>query len=492
MTYNDIVLHALRVAGQPLASHQLYELPACEGMTRQQVSSAVGHLRRAGKIKETWGTVPGPQHGPKEVRQYEVTPQEDGLDEALIAALAASANPTPPLTAAAQAEQSRQDASRPPREDRAIPRTVQPAKPAVGHPFTRPISPKAPADRHGRITRDLPAHLVETVYFSGAAQPIVLEKSARRHLVNQDARLDAAVAAIYGPTPAVTRLEQEEATRDESFISADVAAEAEAEATTAPEATTGADGIDLDDIMLGIVDDISAHLAPAAPDITQAALGTLGDEALLIHTDLDAALAGEIAARRPDPIATPTEDTAITAETHHCRGQCQGHDQGKTAIHDGHGDPRAVPADADRDQATATAEDDDRAMALDRPAWVADLQAWLGPLPTDLGLTKITSRLSTMAGPGQLKLGIVDDGGGAFVEMDARRLYLNSGEIGQLDRYSRALIWVFEAITANTTLLERATRRPSGLDHPILDDLFDRRPPDGASHADNFRAHAPF
>ena len=93
MTYNDIVLYVLRTAGRPLASHELFELPDCEGMTRQQVSSAVGHLRRAGKIKETWGTVPGPLHGPKWVRQYEVMPQEEGLDEALIAALHESAGP---------------------------------------------------------------------------------------------------------------------------------------------------------------------------------------------------------------------------------------------------------------------------------------------------------------------------------------------------------------------------------------------------------------
>ena len=36
MTFTEIVLSALRTSSGPLASHQIYEHPACEGMTRQQ------------------------------------------------------------------------------------------------------------------------------------------------------------------------------------------------------------------------------------------------------------------------------------------------------------------------------------------------------------------------------------------------------------------------------------------------------------------------
>ena len=156
MTFTEIVLSALRTSSGPLASHQIYEHPACEGMTRQQVSSAVGHLRNAGKIRETWLPVPGPAHGPKQVRQYEIMPQEDGLDAALVAALAASVTPAPD-SPAGQAEASRLAAARVPQAERPIRRTSSTPPQAAAHPFKQPLVPKAA--RHGRITRDLPAHL---------------------------------------------------------------------------------------------------------------------------------------------------------------------------------------------------------------------------------------------------------------------------------------------------------------------------------------------
>ena len=101
-------------------------------MSRQQVSSAVGHLRHAGKIRETWEPVPGPPHGPKQVRQYEIMPQEDGLDAALIAALAASAAPDPD-SPAGQAEASRLAAARVPQAERPIRRTSYTPPQALHH-----------------------------------------------------------------------------------------------------------------------------------------------------------------------------------------------------------------------------------------------------------------------------------------------------------------------------------------------------------------------
>lgn len=505
MTFNDAVLIALRDTGEPLASHQIFEHPACEGMTRQQVSSAVGHLRQAGKIRETWAPVPGPPHGPKQVRQYEIMPQEDGLDAALIAALALSATPeaaTP--TAAAQAEQSRHAAARAPRPERVIPRTGQPSKPAAGHPFTRPISTKAPADRHGRITRDLPGHLT-----TPAADP-----------PPPAARLDAGPALHLDPLTAGP--DPDGATQEAQYISAAAWAEAEAEATTTTAATTAAD------------------------------LAALGTDALLIHTALDADLACELAtATRPGASVTPTEDTLIATKTHDCCGQCLGPDQGKSALYAGHGDPCAIHADTagddawnaydaamkdiktDTDGETAPGAPGDQrdpwtgiepGQNLDPnahvkpagcmtgepagnllathdappaappspppaapPAWVADLQAWLGPLPVDMSLYQIGARFMMNIGPGELRLKTNDDGGGPFIRLNAHSLALNSGELSQLDRYTSALIWIYDAIQANAHLLEHPINRPAGLDQPDakggrdpFDDLLAPRT-DGAS-----------
>lgn len=412
MTNNDTVLEALRASGRPMASHQLYEHPACEGLTRQQVSSAVGHLRNAGRIKETWERIPGPRFGPKLVSTYEVIPSEAELDAALVAALAASVSPDPD-SPAGQAEASRLAAARVPQAERPIRRTPRTPPQAAAHPFKAPISPQSPA-RHGRITRDLPAHL-RTPDPDGSTQ---------------EAQFIAAGAAAEAE--------------------AEAAAETVADATTAPEAATAAEA-------------------------------------------------------QPDPIATPTEDTAIAAKTHQCSGHCQGPDQGQTARCAGHGDPCVVHAVHDLEPADAApalvaeeirgvADDDaDQAEAEDRPAWVAALRDWLGPLPVDLSLYQMGARLMPNDGPGEVRLKINDDGGGPFLRMDAHKLALNPGELGRLDRYSRALVWIFDAIMANSELVERPRSRPAGLDTPRIGDDFWSLPlPDGASHADGFRNNAPF
>ncbi|MBP7983248.1 MAG: hypothetical protein KAY97_00180 [Chromatiaceae bacterium] len=425
MTNNDTVLEALRASGRPMASHQLYEHPACEGLTRQQVSSAVGHLRNAGRIKETWERIPGPRFGPKLVSTYEVIPSEAELDAALVAALAASVSPDPD-SPAGQAEASRLAAARVPQAERPIRRTSSTPPQAAAHPFKQPLVPKAA--RHGRITRDLPAHL-RTPDPDGATQ---------------EAQFIAAGAAAEAE--------------------AEAAAETVADATTAPEAATAAEA-------------------------------------------------------QPDPIATPTEDTAIAAKTHQCSGHCQGPDQGQTARCAGHGDPCVVHADDDlenriaRDFAMAGESDQDKPRAIggtagpslasdddppdaeagDRPAWVAALRDWLGPLPVDLSLYQMGARIMPNDGPGEVRLKINDDGGGPFLRLDAQKLALNPGELGRLDRYSRALIWIFDAIMANSELVERPRSRPAGLDTPRIGDDFWSLPlPDGSSHADGFRTNAPF
>lgn len=500
MTYNDIVLYVLRTAGRPLASHELFELPDCAGMTRQQVSSAVGHLRNAGKIRETWLPVPGPAHGPKQVRQYEIMPQEEGLDAALVAALAASVTPAPD-SPAGQAEASRLAAARVPHAERPIRRTPRTPPQAAAHPFKAPISPQAPA-RHGRITRDLPAHL-RTPAADGADDQA------------EASQLAAALglpAYLLKPDP-----DPDGATQEAQFIAAE--ADAEAEAPTAAEADTGAEAEPLASALaahfMDVIDSLDERMGLEAKALPATAPLGLSADALLIHTDLDADLARALAAAQPDPIATPTEDTAIAAKTHPCSGHCQGPDQGQTARCAGHGDPCVVHADDDLDHAGAAAEaadqDEPRAPCVttgpalasdddppddeaeDRPAWVAALRDWLGPLPVDMTLYQMGARLMPNDGPGEVRLKINDDGGGPFLRLDAHKLALNPGELGRLDRYSRALVWIFDAIMANSELVERPRSRPAGLDMPRVGDDFWSLPlPDGASHADGFRNNAPF
>jgi hypothetical protein len=89
------------------------------------------------------------------------------------------------------------------------------------------------------------------------------------------------------------------------------------------------------------------------------------------------------------------------------------------------------------------------------PPWVADLQAWLGPLPTAVDLDRLTARFLVTMGPGQMKMAVTDEGGGAYVILAAKQLALNPGELGQIDRYGRALAWIFEAIGANAVLDQR-------------------------------------
>ena len=498
MTNNDTVLEALRASGRPLASHQIYEHPACEGLTRQQVSSAVGHLRNAGKIKETWERIPGPRFGPKLVSTYEVIPSEAELDAALVAALAASVTPAPD-SPAGQAEASRLAAARVPQAERPIRRTPRTPPQAAAHPFKAPISPQAPA-RHGRITRDLPAHL-RTPAADGADDQA------------EASRLAAALglpAHLLTPDP-----DPDGATQEAQFI----AAEAEAGAPTAAEADTGADAEPLASALaahfMDVIDSLDERLGLEAKAPPATAPLDLSPDALLIHTDLDADLARALAAAQPDPIATPTEDTAIAAKTHQCSGHCQGPDQGQTARCAGHGDPCVVHADDDLDHASAAAEvaDQDKPRAIsgtagpslasdddpqdaeadDRPAWVAALRDWLGPLPVDLSLYQMGARLMPNDGPGEMRLKINDDGGGPFLRLDAHKLALNPGELGRLDRYSRALVWIFDAIMANSELIERPRSRPAGLDMPRVGDDFWSLPlPDGSRHADGFRTNAPF
>ncbi len=525
MTNNDTVLEALRASGRPMASHQLYEHPACEGLTRQQVSSAVGHLRNAGRIKETWERIPGSRFGPKLVSTYEVIPSEAELDAALVAALAASVSPDPD-SPAGQAEASRLAAARVPQAERPIRRTPRTPPQAAAHPFKAPISPQAPA-RHGRITRDLPAHL-RTPAADGADDQA------------EASQLAAALglpAYLLKPDP-----DPDGATQEAQFIAAGAAAEAEAEAaaaetvadaTTAPEAATTAEatpgGEDLGDLMLEVIDEIRDRFPPVTSTYTTTApeAATIADLArlspddllILINTVQEADLARELAAAQPDPIATPTEDTAIAATSHHCSGHCQGPDQSQTARCAGHGDPCVVHADDDLDHrialdfamagesdqdkpraigetaGPALASDDDppAAEAEDRPAWVAALRDWLGPLPVDMTLYQMGARLMPNDGPGEVRLKINDDGGGPFLRLDAHKLALNPGELGRLDRYSRALVWIFDAIMANSELVERPRSRPAGLDMPRVGDDFWSLPlPDGASHADGFRNNAPF
>ncbi len=504
MTNNDTVLEALRASGRPMASHQLYEHPACEGMTRQQVSSAVGHLRNAGKIKETWERVPGPRFGPKLVSTYEVIPSEAELDAALVAALAASASPDPD-SPAGQAEASRLAAARVPQAERPIRRTPRTPPQAAAHPFKAPISPQAPA-RHGRITRDLPAHL-RTPAADGADEQA------------EASQLAAALglpAYLLMPDP-----DPDGATQEAQFIAAE--AEAEAEAPTAAEADTGAEAEPLASALaahfMDVIDSLDERLGLEAKAPPATAPLDLSPDALLVHPDLDADLARELTAAQSDPIATPTEDTAIAAKTHPCSGHCQGPDQGQTARCAGHGDPCVVHADDDLDHriahdfaragesdqgkpraiggtaGPALASDDDPpdAEADDRPAWVAALQDWLGPLPVDLSLYQMGARLMPNDGPGEVRLKINDDGGGPFLRLDAQKLALNPGELGRMDRYSRALIWIFDAIMANSELVERPRSRPDGLDVPRVGDDFWSLPlPDGTSHADGFRTNTPF
>lgn len=397
MNIQEIVLGALRGAGRPLASQQIWELPACVELTRQQVWSAVGHLRKLGKIEETWEKVANAANGPKAVRQYRVSPQEEGLAEALAAGQV--------LREAEAAARSRLEATRIPRPDRPIPPTSPGHKPAPGHPFTHPISPKAPP-RRGRVTRDLPTHLT---------------------------------------TPAP---DADGATQEAQFIAAEAAAEATAlaEAETWADLATGADAAGGDTPSVNLAD----RLSP---------------EARLIYTNLDTELVAELAAVcGADARPTPAEETAMATDRPLCNGHCQ---QGKTADYAAHGDPCAVHADEDLDHAQAVAPAGAPGTTpADRPGWVAELQAWLGPLPIDLSLYQISARLMTNVGPGELRLKTNDDGGGPFIRLGAQGLALNSGELSQLDRYASALIWIYDAIQLNAHLLDHSINRPAGLDQP--------------------------
>ena len=316
MTNNDTVLEALRASGRPMASHQLYEHPACEGMTRQQVSSAVGHLRNAGKIKETWERVPGPRFGPKLVSTYEVIPSEAELDAALVAALAASASPDPD-SPAGQAEASRLAAARVPQAERPIRRTPRTPPQAAAHPFKAPISPQAPA-RHGRITRDLPAHL-RTPAADGADEQA------------EASQLAAALglpAYLLMPDP-----DPDGATQEAQIIAAEAGGEG-----VAPTGARGRPGGEAEPLasalaahFMDVIDSLDERLGLEAKAPPATAPLDLSPDALLVHPDLDADLARELTAAQSDPIATPTEDTAIAAKTHPCSGHCQGPDQGQTA-----------------------------------------------------------------------------------------------------------------------------------------------------------------
>ena len=67
-------------------------------------------------------------------------------------------------------------------------------------------------------------------------------------------------------------------------------------------------------------------------------------------------------------------------------------------------------------------------------------------LPIDLFFAAMGARLMPNDGPGEVRLKINDDGGGPFLRLDAHKLALNPGELGRLDRYSRALVWIFDAM----------------------------------------------
>jgi len=326
MSHIDTVLAVLRQAPTPLASHQIYELPDCEGMTRAQISSAVGHLRQQGKIQVGPHKVAGPRHGPLQVPTYIAVP-EAGVDAALIAALAASVAPPPAATA--------------------VKRTGTATRPAAEHPWQRPFTHSQPT----------------------------------------------AVADVL-PDP-------DGAAQEADFIAADALASQEA----APPLAT--------------------HLDTALDTLLPI------DLAEIPMTDTPARYT-------PDGHVVQDEPSAAVALAH----------------------PEPEP-----------------------PAWVADLQAWLGPLPADVDLDKFSARFLVTIGPGKLKMAVTDEGGGPFVILDADHLLLNPGELGQVDRYSRALAWIFEAIGANAVLeQEPSAPRAAKADHTDTPATWEPKDPDQDWH----------
>lgn len=307
MHHTDTILAALHQAGTPLASHQIYALPACEGLTRAQVSSAVGHLRQQGRIRVAAARVAGPRHGPLQVPTYE--PAED-VDQALIAALAASATPPAPPAP--------------------VKRTGTASRPAAAHPWQRPI-----------------------------------------------------VGPERAPTPPMAPPpDPDGATQEAEFCAATATAAREVE----PPLATNLD------------------------------------------TDLDTWFA-------IDPTESPmTETPARYTPAGHV---VQAEEPRAPAP------PRVTPAP---------------------PPWVAELQAWLGPLPTGLAIDKLTARWLMSDCPGELKMTISDEGGGPFITLASQSLPLDPGELAQLDRLSRALLGVFAAMAANATPIEEAPARSAGLD----------------------------
>lgn len=305
MHHTDTILAALHQAGTPLASHQIYALPACEGLTRAQVSSAVGHLRQQGRIRVSAARVAGPRHGHLQVPTYE--PAED-VDQALIAALAASATPPAPPAP--------------------VKRTGTASRPAAAHPWQRPI-----------------------------VGP------------------ERAPSAALAPPP-----DPDGATREAEFS----AAAREGEPPLATNLDTDLDTLFPLDLTERPMTETPARYTPAG-HVVQA------------------------------------EEPRATAQ------------------------PRVTPAP---------------------PPWVADLQAWLGPLPTGLAIDKLTARYLMSDCHGELKMTISDEGGGPFITLASQSLPLDPGELAQLDRLSLALLGVFAAMAANATPIEDAPARSAGLDGP--------------------------
>lgn len=309
MHHTDTILAALHQAGTPLASHQIYALPACEGLTRAQVSSAVGHLRQQGRIRVAAARVAGPRHGPLQVPTYE--PAED-VDQALIAALAAS---------------------------------------------TTPPAPPAPAKRTGAASRPAAAHPWQ--------RPIVGPERAP-------------------PPPMVPPPDPDGATQEAEFCAAAATAAREVEAPLATNLDT-----DLDTWFA--IDPTEIPMTETPPRYTPAGHVVQAEEP-----------------RAPAP-------------------------------------PRVTPAP---------------------PPWVADLQAWLGPLPTGLAIDKLTVRWLLSDWPGELKMTLSDEGGGPFITIAAKHLALDPGELAQLDRLSLALLGVFAAMADNTSSCKADQAKPSGLYSP--------------------------
>ena len=70
------------------------------------------------------------------------------------------------------------EAAKPLVVERKIPKTVKGTKPATGHPFQAPISPRAPQERREWVTRDLPQHLQSVAHQMAA-------ESFRSHIEEQ-------------------------------------------------------------------------------------------------------------------------------------------------------------------------------------------------------------------------------------------------------------------------------------------------------------------